>query len=168
MIEKKNLYKKTDKKRLYWLIDSFLLKEIDGRTFCEEFYYSYGLEFNSLNLTFFEEKIFNSLSEVSERFSEFSEDHQNYPKFFYTEKQLREKVTEVKKKLNKTLADIIDEELGVYNPSIEKSATILDDTWLMCPDCIDAWESTSKNPMVICPKCDQVLHNPRWKESNSN
>ena len=72
------------------------------------------------------------------------------------------------KELNKIADDLIEQELQVDNPSIEKSANILDKTWLMCPDCIDAWESTSKNPMVICPKCDQVLHNPRWKESNSN
>jgi hypothetical protein len=70
--------------------------------------------------------------------------------------------------LNKIADDLIERELQVDNPSIEKSATILDKTWLMCPDCIDAWESISKNTMVICPKCNQVFHNPRWEESNSD
>lgn len=63
--------------------------------------------------------------------------------------------------------NLIKEELKIPDPSIEKSAKVLDDTWLMCPDCIDAWECVSKSAMVICPKCDQVLHNPRWHEIDS-
>ena len=66
--------------------------------------------------------------------------------------------------LEKIADDLIEGELKDPDPSIEKSATILDETWLMCPDCIDAWECTSKNAMVICPKCNQVLHNPRWND----
>ena len=71
------------------------------------------------------------------------------------------------KELNKIADDLIEQELQVDNPSIEKSATILDETWLMCPDCIDAWENTSTSAMVICPKCNQVLHNPRWEGFHS-
>ena len=67
------------------------------------------------------------------------------------------------KELNKIADDLIEQELQIDNPSIERLAAILDKTWLMCPDCIDAWESTSKTAMVICPKCNQILHNPRWK-----
>lgn len=70
--------------------------------------------------------------------------------------------------LEKIATKLIEEEFKLPDPNIKKSATILDKTWLMCPDCIDAWESTSKNAMVICPKCNQVFHNPRWKESDSD
>jgi hypothetical protein len=59
----------------------------------------------------------------------------------------------------KTLMD-----LEFPNPSVNLTAEILDDTWLMCPNCIDAWESTSQNGMVICPKCHNMMHNPRWTE----
>ena len=63
--------------------------------------------------------------------------------------------------LEKISNDLIEGELNNPDPSINKSATILDETWLMCPNCIDAWECASKDAMVICPKCNQVLHNPR-------
>ena len=39
-----------------------------------------------------------------------------------------------------------------------------DDKWLICPDCIDAWESSSAiDPLVRCPKCLKVFNNPRFK-----
>jgi hypothetical protein len=43
-------------------------------------------------------------------------------------------------------------------PSI--TAVRLDDHWLFCPNCLDAWESDSREPKVICPKCDQIFLNP--------
>lgn len=52
--------------------------------------------------------------------------------------------------------------LLVPDVSVVKSATTLGDKWLMCPDCSEAWESASKTAMVICPKCDISLHNPRY------
>ncbi|QVL56095.1 MAG: hypothetical protein KFB95_02500 [Simkaniaceae bacterium] len=69
--------------------------------------------------------------------------------------------------LEKIADDLIEEELKKPDPNIEKSATILDETWLMCPDCIDAWESASKSAMVICPKCNQIFHNPRFQKDRS-
>lgn len=66
--------------------------------------------------------------------------------------------------LEKIADDLIEKELKTLDPSIEKSATILNEAWLMCPNCIDAWESTSNNAMVICPNCNQVLHNPRFQK----
>ena len=38
------MYEKNDKRRVYWLIDLYLAGKIDDKTFCDEFYYSYGLE----------------------------------------------------------------------------------------------------------------------------
>lgn len=43
-----------------------------------------------------------------------------------------------------------------------KTAVILDQDWLMCPDCIDAWESSIQKATVICPKCSHSFHNPRY------
>ncbi|QVL55805.1 MAG: hypothetical protein KFB95_00960 [Simkaniaceae bacterium] len=68
------------------------------------------------------------------------------------------------KELEKIADDLIEEELKKPDLSISKSATILDEKWIMCPDCIDAWESTSKSAMVICPKCNQMFHNPRFQK----
>lgn len=47
-------------------------------------------------------------------------------------------------------------------------ATILDNKWLMCPNCIDAWESNSKKQIVICPKCETTFRNPRFKKNDDN
>ncbi len=72
------------------------------------------------------------------------------------------------------LTDGDDEEVAIYelykekmdlefpNPSVMEKAEILDSKWLMCPPCIDAWESVSTDGMVRCPKCNHLLHNPRY------
>lgn len=50
------------------------------------------------------------------------------------------------------------------NPFISEKAQIGNDEWLICPICIDAWESkTSIDGMVRCPNCQNILHNPRYK-----
>jgi len=54
-------------------------------------------------------------------------------------------------------------DLEFPNPSITLQAEILDGSWLMCPSCIDAWETDSKDGMVFCPKCLQIMHNPFFK-----
>lgn len=66
--------------------------------------------------------------------------------------------------LAKIVEDIIKQELKVPNSNVSISAIALDQKWLMCPDCIDAWESDSKDAMVICPKCKKIMHNPRYKQ----
>ncbi|PJD94837.1 MAG: hypothetical protein CK425_10550 [Parachlamydia sp.] len=52
------------------------------------------------------------------------------------------------------------------DPSVEEKAEIGDETWLICPLCIDAWESNSPDAMVACPKCKKVFHNPRYIQNN--
>ena len=160
------MYKKSDKKRLYWIIDKYLSEKMTSEEFCEDFYESYDLEIDSSKFSSIEEKAFDELSEIAGRYSDSEEDHKASG-FFYTEKELRDKVIETKKKLNKSLEELIKEELKIPDPNIEKSATILDKTWLMCPDCIDAWESASKSAMVICTKCNQIFHNPRFQKDRS-
>lgn len=55
-------------------------------------------------------------------------------------------------------------DLEFPDPFIFDKATYLEDNWLLCPFCIDAWETTSKDGMVICPMCQRVMHNPRYED----
>jgi len=56
-------------------------------------------------------------------------------------------------------------DLEFPNPNVNLVATIGDDRWLICTSCLDAWESQVQDlAMVICPKCKQVMHNPRYKD----
>ncbi|MDR3624750.1 MAG: hypothetical protein P4L16_06390 [Chlamydiales bacterium] len=58
------------------------------------------------------------------------------------------------------------EELGEALPEIEEIAQdLLEDNWLMCPLCQEAWQDYSKYAMVYCPKCNNKLHNPKFKPS---
>ena len=65
------------------------------------------------------------------------------------------------------LKNLVDEQLYQYKKipdlSISSEAKILDESWLMCPVCVDGWESISTDAMVICPKCDHAFHNPRYQ-----
>jgi hypothetical protein len=66
-------------------------------------------------------------------------------------------------KIFKKYKALMDVEFPI--PSNTCVAEALDETWLMCPYCIDAWESISKEGMVICPKCKTMMHNPRFVSS---
>jgi hypothetical protein len=52
------------------------------------------------------------------------------------------------------------------DPTITKEATYIEDDWLLCPECSEPWQSMSLDPMVICPKCNNALHNPKYKKLN--
>jgi hypothetical protein len=93
------MYDKKDKRRLYWLIDEYLLGKINEQVFCDEFYYSYDLELNHSALTEIETISFSELSEVSSRFSQFDEDHKLDASAFSTVMELRQKIIETKEKL---------------------------------------------------------------------
>lgn len=54
------------------------------------------------------------------------------------------------------------------DPMISTKAQLLDEKWLLCPLCIDAWESVNKDGMVICPNCHNTMHNPRYQGNSSN
>lgn len=49
------------------------------------------------------------------------------------------------------------------NPDVLEKAKILDDEWLLCPNCIDGWKSNTLDGMVICPQCKTIMHNPRYE-----
>ncbi|MEC5395505.1 colicin immunity domain-containing protein [Bergeyella sp. RCAD1439] len=93
------MYKKDDKRRLYQLMDMFVMSQITASVFCNEFYYSYDLEIDSDTLSNEEQQAFSDLSIVSSRFSQFKEDHEKYPNGFFTEEELRQKIIETKEKL---------------------------------------------------------------------
>lgn len=65
-------------------------------------------------------------------------------------------------KLESLINKRIEEYLQEKDLSIQESAIAADSHWLICPLCHDAWESESLTAMVICPKCDNPLHNPRF------
>lgn len=51
--------------------------------------------------------------------------------------------------------------------SITELAKVADEKWLMCPNCIDAWENSDNiNAMVVCPKCRKMFHNPRYDSTS--
>ena len=71
-------------------------------------------------------------------------------------------------KLKKMATLLLEKYLKIPDPSILEKAIILDTQWLMCPKCTDAWDSISKDAMVICPKCEHAFHNPRYNASDKN
>jgi len=83
----------------------------------------------------------------------------NDPYYFDQLTDGEEKEVEIFKKY-KSLMDV-----EFPNPSIREAATVLDPTWLLCPLCIDAWESIAKEGMVICPYCHHMLHNPKYENT---
>jgi hypothetical protein len=49
--------------------------------------------------------------------------------------------------------------------SVKEKANTIDQNWFICPKCMDAWESNSIFGMVECPKCNTIMHNPRYKKN---
>ena len=94
------MFDKNDKRRLYWLIDQFLIGNMTERAFCDEYYYSYSKELDYDTLTDFEKEAFSSLNTVVSRFSEFEEDHLALPGGFKTRDQLKQKIAETRTKLD--------------------------------------------------------------------
>ena len=93
------MYDNNDKRRLYWLIDQYLLNKIDESIFCDEFYYSYDLEVSSETLSEIEQQAFLELSKVVSRFSQYEEDHKLDARAFSTVQELKQKIIETKDKL---------------------------------------------------------------------
>ncbi|MBU1628487.1 MAG: hypothetical protein KKH06_00145, partial [Gammaproteobacteria bacterium] len=51
-------------------------------------------------------------------------------------------------------------DLEFPNSSVIKVASDLGKSWIMCPDCDEAWENKSSAALVECPKCKTLLNNP--------
>lgn len=93
------MFEHDDKRRLYWLIDQYLLHKMPIWEFENEYYKSYCLETNLDMLSEKEEKAFNALADVATRFSYFEEDHKNHPGVYYTSEELHQKIVETKEAL---------------------------------------------------------------------
>ena len=100
------MYEKTDKRRIYELIDMYLNEKIDAPTFCYEFYFSYDLELDHKLLTEDEYKAFYELSQTTSRFSEFKEDFEKYPGVYRTKEELKQKITQTKHELKKYFKEL--------------------------------------------------------------
>lgn len=58
-------------------------------------------------------------------------------------------------------------DLEFPDKSIKEAAQIVDEKWLLCPICNNAWANIDDlNGMVICTECRAVLHNPRYKKND--
>jgi len=54
-------------------------------------------------------------------------------------------------------------DLEFPDPNISISAEVGDKSWLICPNCIDAWECHNNiDALVKCPKCGNKWNNPRY------
>ena len=88
------MYEKSDKRRLYWLMECYLDGKIDESTFCDEYYYSHDLEIgrNSNSFSIEEKILFYELELVADRYSPYEEEHNKCPKAFTTKQQLHDKI----------------------------------------------------------------------------
>lgn len=89
------MYNKTDKRRLYWLIDQYILGNIDETKFCDDFHDTLVNEMYYEGLTAIELRIFKDLLDVVQRFSEYEEDFKLWAGFVSAE-ELKQKIIETK------------------------------------------------------------------------
>ena len=97
----------------------------------------------------------SSLREILESLFTMEDD----PQFELTEEELSNLA-------DKLVAEGEREELLIPVPDIKDKATELDEHWLMCPLCQEAWEEHSPYGMVRCPKCNNKLLNPHFRSPN--
>ena len=90
------MFKNNDKNKLYWLIDQYLLQNINAWDFCREYHACYDLELDLSTLTDKEYPLFSELSTVAGRFSPYQNDHATYPGVYYTEAELTNSVKNIK------------------------------------------------------------------------
>jgi hypothetical protein len=95
------MYDRTDKRRIYQIMDMYLSGKITASAFCDEFHCTYNVELNHNTLKKEEHTVLSELGEVAGRCSEIEEDHKKYPGVYYTEEELRKKIIETKEKLKK-------------------------------------------------------------------
>lgn len=93
------MFKLNDKRRLYWLIDQYLLKKLMAWDFCDAYYESYSLETDLDTLTDKETKAFDDLAAVATRFTDIEEDLKDYPGVYYTPQELDRRILETKEAL---------------------------------------------------------------------
>ena len=100
------MYERSNKRRIYQLIDMYLAEKINESTFCSDFVPSYDLELDYATLTEEEHQAFSELGKIACRFSEFEEDIKNYPGVYHTKEELKQKIIETKRKLEKHFEEL--------------------------------------------------------------
>lgn len=85
-----------ENQKILELIKKYLSQEINAWDFCNQYVQYYNLELNTQNLSISEKEVLSELNVVASRFSDIEEDLLLYPGTYFNEKQLKEKVIEVK------------------------------------------------------------------------
>lgn len=88
----------------------------------------------------------------------------SFPQWALFHSEFYDKLTDWEKKeenIFKAYKNKMDLEFPDHTISI--MAQVGDLNWLICPLCLDAWESSAEqDAMVICPYCHNIMHNPRY------
>ena len=97
------MYEKSDKRRLYWLMECYLDGKIDESTFCDEYYYSHDLEIgrNSNSFSIEEKTLFFELEMFLNQFAPDEQFHKRFPGSFWTKQELHDKIRDTYETLKK-------------------------------------------------------------------
>ena len=85
--------------------------------------------------------------------------------------RLIDEASPLKEETFKTMKEKIDEEfdyyeLGKIEPDSEITAEVLEDNWVLCPKCSEAFEVTDKKRIIECPNttCMTRMNNPLYRK----
>ena len=97
------MYEKSDKRRLYWLMECYLDGKIDESTFCDEYYYSHDLEIgrNSNSFSIEEKTLFFELEMFLNQFAPDEQFHKRFPGSFWSKQELHDKIRDTYETLKK-------------------------------------------------------------------
>ena len=92
---------------------------------------------------------------------------ENYPVWMFSEwinePYFQDNITDYEERevaIFKSYKESMDLEFS--DPSIQETAQIGDDKWLICPMCLDTWQSVNYDgALVRCSNCQAILNNPR-------
>jgi hypothetical protein len=87
------------KEKLYSLIIDFIHNRIYINQFCEMFSDTYNLEIDYDSLTIIENQLLGELSRIAYGYTDNEDEIKNCPQYYFTDKQVVEKVNEVSEKL---------------------------------------------------------------------
>ena len=82
-----------------YLLKHYYIGDYDVKDFIDEYHRIYGVELCYSKLSEAENEYLEELYNISERFSQYEEDHELFPNFFFNEQDVRQKVAEVYFKL---------------------------------------------------------------------
>lgn len=77
-----------------------------------------------------------------------------------TDRAMVELEPEPMKKLVARQKQGVDEFTGPPNPNLEGAAVVIQEGWMQCPSCSDAWRSESAVGNLRCSTCGKWLRNP--------